>query len=107
MYTPYPLSVPGGQLPGTTAVLFEVPASAPVSVYCIVVNTGSDATFNLLVTRKNATTSQQITAVDQALAAGNLYKSDRIELHPGDAVSGDASAATQLDYTFSALQYLQ
>ena len=93
-----------GQLAAAKATLYTVPASTQtVLKHITVVNTDSSArTFNLYF---NNGTSRRIAAVDQSLAVGAIYEWDgSITLEAGDLIEGDASAATQLDYTLSGVE---
>lgn len=107
MLFPSPLPVPGSQLPAGTAVLFTV-TNAPTQISVLVVNThAATQTFNLYITRVGASTSQSVVPVNSSLITGAMYETSPLNLFVGDSVSGDASVATALDYTITALQFLQ
>lgn len=90
-----------GQLPLAEAALYTAPGATTTYIKSIICcNTGAAArTINLYV-RPSAGTSRRIVPKDLSLDVGDtLYLDDPLVLDTGDAIRGDASAATEVDYT--------
>lgn len=95
-----------GQLPSTKAAIYTVPALTVASVkFMRLVNTtGGALTVNLYV-KKSGGTSRRIAPVNYSLAAGAMLDVldgvQTLSLGAGDAIEGDASAATSVDYVIN------
>lgn len=95
-----------GQLASTEGDVYLVPAATTAIIKTItLVNTDTVArTMNLYI-KKSAGTSRRIIPKDQSLGAGFLLETDQeYTLGAGDAIRGDASAATVVDFTVSGVE---
>lgn len=99
-------SLGDGQLANSEGSLYLTPASTQAIIKTItLVNTDSSArTVNLYV-KVSGGTSRRIIPVDLSLAIGaNFVYDNEITLEAGDDLRGDASAATQVDYTINGIE---
>ena len=99
-------SLADGQLGTTKATLYTCPASTSAIVSKIhLVNTGdSDVTLNIYF-KASGGTSRRICPKDMTLKAGYMaVLDDEVVMEAADIIEGDASVASQVDYTISGLQ---
>lgn len=95
-----------GQLALAEADVYLVPASTQAIIKTItLVNTDTVArTMNLYI-KKAAGTSRRIIPKDTSLPAGYLLEMDQeYTLGAADAIRGDASAATVIDFSVSGVE---
>jgi hypothetical protein len=93
-----------GQLAASKTTIYTVPAATTTTVVTIVlVNTGAgDNSVNLYV---NNGTSRRIIPKDTTLVTGNMLETDRpYTLEAGDLIEGDATNATEVDYTIHGVE---
>lgn len=97
------LKVADGQLAAAKATIYTA-ANPAVILGIVLVNTSAAAVnVNLYVNRSG--TSRRITEVSQSIPANGRYEdSGRYTLEASDLLEGDASAATTVDYTVSAVE---
>lgn len=106
MATLTPKILADGQLPNSKAALYTCPAQtvAALKFFRLVNTSASAVTLNLYV-KKSGGTSRRIIPKDYSLAAGAMLDAldavQNISLSAGDAVEGDCSAATTVDYVLS------
>lgn len=92
-----------GQLPSSKTALYTVPGStqAAVKFFRLVNTSGSAVTVNVYV-KKSGGTSRRIVPKDYSLSAGAMASvldyGEVVALAAGDALEGDASSATTVDY---------
>lgn len=94
-----------GQLAAAKATIYTCPASTTAIVRLITyVNTGANVTVNLYV-KPSGGTSRRIIPMAMVLLAGYLMEEDQvITLEAGDVLEGDASIATQVDFTVGGVE---
>lgn len=93
-----------GQLPNTKTALYTATGDAGVNILRLVNTSGSAVTVNVYV-KKSGGTSRRIVPKDYSLAAGAMLScfepGEVFPLQNGDAVEGDASSATVVDYVLA------
>lgn len=94
-----------GQLPTVKAALYTAPAAgAGVKFFRLVNASASVVTLNLYL-KKSGGTSRRIVPKDYSLAAGALLDVldavQAIGMETGDAIEGDCSAGTAVDYVIN------
>lgn len=103
MATLTPKLLADGQLPSSQGALYTCPAltTAAVKFFRLVNTSASAVTVNLYV-KKSGGTGRRIVPKDYALAAGAMLDVfdavQNLPLGAGDAIEGQCSAATTVDY---------
>lgn len=97
-----------GQLPNSKTTLYTVPASTSCLLTITLVATGASArTVNIYIKRSGGT-SRMIIGKDTTMNPGDAGYIDHdgrpYSLATGDIVEGDASAATEIDYTLDGVE---
>ena len=95
-----------GQLPNSKGTLYTTPASTQAIVQSIIlVNTGSGANLVNLYKKASGGTSRRLITKDTSVAAGNaLVVSVRPTLEAGGLIEGDATNATEVDFTINGVE---
>jgi len=95
-----PKQLADGQLANSIGDLYTVPASTTGYVKKIIlVNTGAgNNTVNLYVTPSGGT-ARKIISEDTVLATGESLEQTDLVLDTGDKIQGDATNATEVDFT--------
>jgi len=92
-----------GQLPNSKGTLYTTPGATQAAGRVTLVNAGaSTRTVNLYVQRTG--TSRRVLQKDLSLPAGSIVTSVLLTLEAGDLIEGDASAATEIDYTINGFE---
>lgn len=94
-----------GQLANTKGTLYTTPGATQTIVKTItLVNTGaSTRTINIYLNTSG--TSRRIIPKDTSLLTGEAFYIDlNLTLEAADLIEGDASAATEIDYTISGIE---
>ena len=92
-----------GQLPNAKGTLYTVPGATQAAVKVTLVNTGASArTVNLYANKDG--TSRRFCPKDLSLGVGDSFTSDLQTLDAADLIEGDASAATEVDYTINGFE---
>jgi hypothetical protein len=94
-----------GQLPNVKGTLYTCPALTTVIIKTVsYVNTGAALSVNLYVT-KAAGTSRRVIPNNMTLGTDfSMLYDDEITLEAGDYIDGDATNATQVDYTINGVE---
>lgn len=97
-----------GQLPNTKTTLYTVPASTSALLTITLAATGASArTVNIYIKRSGGT-SRRVLGMDTNMDPGDVGYIDHEgrpwSLATGDIVEGDASAATEIDYTIDGVE---
>ena len=99
-------SLGDGQLAAAKATIYTCPTATTAIIRCIsLVNTGAAARTVNLFLKSSGGTSRRIISKDLSLGVGFLMEFDKVlTLEAADVIEGDASAATEVDYTISGVE---
>ena len=103
-----PKTLAAGQLPASKTTLYTVPGATQALLTITLVATGaSDRNANLYLKRSGGT-SRRIIPKDMLMNPGDAAYLDHqgrpYALSAGDEIEGDASAASEVDYTIDGME---
>jgi len=103
-----PKTFADGQLPAAKGTLYTTPALTYVLVTITLTATGAAARQVNLYLKRSASSSRRIMPKDMTMDPGDTAYIDHEgrphALSPGDLIEGDASAATEVDYTIDGIE---
>lgn len=99
-----PGSIADGQLPSSKGTLYTVPtgyAAEAIIVRLVATSTTTSRTVNIYV-KRSGSSSRRIIPRDMGMNVGDAASVVILGLSAGDLIEGDASAASEIDYTITA-----
>jgi hypothetical protein len=103
-----PKTFADGQLPAAKGTLYTTPALTYALVTVVLVATGgAPVTVNLYL-KRSGSSSRRIIGKNLSMDPGDCAYVDHegrpFALSPGDLIEGDASSATEVDYTIDGIE---